>query len=59
MTTPIAWLIDTNVVSEMMRRRPEPRVAAYLDSIAGEGLGIVSITVWVSAPPRDRREELG
>ena len=36
MTTPLAWLIDTNVVSEMMRRQPEPRVAAYLDSIAGE-----------------------
>jgi len=30
MTTPLAWLIDTNVVSEMMR----PRVAAFLDSIA-------------------------
>ena len=23
MTIPIAWLIDTNVVSEMMRRQPE------------------------------------
>jgi len=36
MTTPLAWLVDTNVVSEMMRRQPEPRVAACLDSIADE-----------------------
>ena len=46
MTTPLAWLIDTNVVSEMMRPRPEPRVAAFLDSIADEGLGLATITVW-------------
>ena len=42
MTTSLAWLTDTNVVSEMMR----PRVAAYLDSIADDGLGLASITVW-------------
>ncbi|WP_446832059.1 hypothetical protein [Candidatus Foliamicus sp.] len=36
MTAPLAWLINTNVVSEMMRPRPEPRVSAFLDSIAGE-----------------------
>ena len=46
MTVPLAWLIDTNVLSEMMRPRPEPRVAEYLDSIAGDGLGLASITVW-------------
>ncbi len=46
MTAPLAWLIDTNVISEMMRPRPEPRVAAFLDSIAEDGLGIASITVW-------------
>ena len=46
MIAPLAWLIDTNVVSEMMRPRPEPRVAAYLDSIADDGLGLASITVW-------------
>ena len=62
MTTPIAWLIDTNVVSEMMRRQPEPRVAAYLDSIAAEGLGIASITVWeildgIGRLPHGRRRE--
>ena len=46
MTTPLAWLVDTNVVSDMMRPRPEPRVAAFLDSIADEGLGLASVTVW-------------
>ncbi len=46
MTAPIAWLIDTNVVSEMMRPRPDPRVAAFLDSAVNEGLALSSITVW-------------
>ena len=46
MTAPLAWLIDTNVVSEMMRPRPEPRVAAFLDVIEAEGIGLASITVW-------------
>ena len=46
MTAPLAWLIDTNVVSEMMRSRPEPRVASFLDSIVDEGLGLATITVW-------------
>ena len=46
MTASLAWLIDTNVVSEMMRQRPEPRVGAFLDSIADEGVGLASITVW-------------
>ncbi len=46
MTVRLAWLADTNVVSEMMRPRPEPRVAAFLDSIADEGLGLASVTVW-------------
>ena len=46
MNAPLAWLIDTNVIYEMMRSRPEPRAAAFLDSIADEGLGLASITVW-------------
>ena len=46
MTERLAWLIDTNVVSEMMRPNPDLRVAAFLDSIADEGIGIASITVW-------------
>lgn len=46
MTTQLAWLIDTNVVSEMMRPRPEQRVAGFLDSIESEGIGLSSVTVW-------------
>ena len=46
MTTTTAWLLDTNVISEMMRPRPEPRVAAFLDFIADEGLGVASVSVW-------------
>ena len=46
MTARLAWLIDTNVVSEMMRPRPEPRVAAFLDSIEREGIGLASVTAW-------------
>ncbi len=40
------WLLDTNVVSEMMRPHPEPRVARFLDGIANEGLHLSAITVW-------------
>ena len=46
MTAPLPWLMDTNVISEMMRPRSEPRVTSFLDSIAEEGLGLASITVW-------------
>ena len=31
MTKPRAWLIDTSVLTEMMKPRPEPRVATFLD----------------------------
>ena len=64
MTGPLAWLIDTNVISEMMRPHPEPRVAAFLDSIATEVLGLTSITVWEildgirRLPPGRRRDGL-
>ena len=46
MTVRLAWLVDANAVSEMMRPRPDPMVAAFLDSIADEGLGIASVTIW-------------
>ncbi len=46
MTVPLAWLIGTNIISEMMRPRPEPRVASFLDAIAEECLSLASITVW-------------
>lgn len=64
MTAPVAWILDTSVVSEMMRPHPEPRVACFLDAIAHEGIGIAAVTVWeiLSGIGRlttaQRREEL-
>jgi len=45
-TAPVRWLLDANVISEMMRPNPEARVAAFLDRIARQGIGLASITVW-------------
>ena len=45
MTLPVTWLLDTNVLLEMMRPNPEPRVAGFLDRVAGEGIGLAAITV--------------
>ena len=65
MNAPATYLLDTNVVSEMMRRRPSPRVAACLDGIAGDGIGISSVTVWEilngirRLDPGRRRDDLG
>ena len=64
MIPPVAWLLDTNVLSEMMRPNPEPRVAGFLDRIAGEGIGLAAITVWEilngigCLDPGQRREDL-
>ena len=45
MTGPFTRLVDTNLLSKMMRPRPEPRVAAFLDSISDEGLDLAAVTV--------------
>ena len=42
----VAYLLDANVVSEMMRPIPEPRVAAVLDRIDEGAIGLASITIW-------------
>jgi len=60
----VAWLLDTNVVSEMMRPHPEPRVAGFLDGVANEGLHVSAVTVWEilnglgQLDPEARREDL-
>ena len=42
-----AWLVDANVVSEMMRPKPDDRVVDFLDQIAEEGgIGLAAVTVW-------------
>ncbi len=46
MTAPTSWLLDTNILSEMMRPNPEPRVANFLDEITPAGIGLAVITVW-------------
>ena len=38
-------LVDTNVISEPLRRAPEPRVAEWLDAQALETLYLAAITV--------------
>ena len=59
-----AWILDANVVSEMMRPAPEPRVARFLDGIAAEGVGLSAVTVWEvlngigRLEPGRRREDL-
>lgn len=64
MTAPTAWLLDTNVVSEMMRPSPERRVAGFLDEVAAEGIGLAAVTVWEilngigQLDPGQRREDL-
>ena len=64
MSPSVAYLLDTNVVSEMMRPNPDPRVAACIDGIAARGVGLASITVWEildgigRLDPGRRREEL-
>ncbi len=45
MNIPLAWLLDNNIVSELMRPYAEPRVAGFLDAIDTEGSCIAAITV--------------
>ena len=38
----MSWLLDTNVISEMMRPHPEPRAARFLDRIASRRMAFVT-----------------
>ena len=64
MIVPAANILDTNVVSEMMRPLPNPRVVSFLDSAAPEGMGISVISVWEifhsirQLPAGKRRDDL-
>ena len=56
-------LIDTNVVSEPLRRRPEPRVTEWIDSQPLETLYLSTVTVaelrfGVASLPSGRRRSL-
>ena len=38
-------IIDTNVLSELMRSRPEVRVLEWVDTLHGNDLGITAVSV--------------
>ncbi len=46
MTDRVAYLLDTNVFSEMMRSAPNETVASFLDQTRVEGHGISVVTAW-------------
>ena len=46
MTASLTWLIDTDVVPELMWPRAAPQGGAYFDSIADDGLEHPSVTIW-------------
>ena len=46
MNEPAAYLLDTNVVSEMMRPKPDQRVANAVQLAALDGIGIATVSVW-------------
>jgi predicted nucleic acid-binding protein len=41
----MAWLLDTNILSEIRRLRPEPRVLAFITSHPLEQLYIGTVTL--------------
>jgi toxin FitB len=58
------WLLDTNVVSELRRRRPEPKVVSFIAGQSLDGLFVSEVTLAEirfgieQAPDRARRAEL-
>lgn len=40
-----SWLLDTNVVSELRRRRPEPKVIAFFNAQPLDSLYISTVTI--------------
>ncbi len=56
------WILDTNVLSELMRPRPEPAVVAWLDTQAPESLWTTRVTVFevrfgLALMPEGRRRQ--
>lgn len=42
----VRYLLDSKVLSEMMRPAPDPKVVARIDKVARQGIGLASTTVW-------------
>jgi toxin FitB len=57
-------ILDTNVLSALMRVRPDPKVAAWLDEQPAQSVWITAITVFEARfgisllPPSPRRREI-
>ncbi len=56
-------VLDTNVVSALMRREPDPKVVAWLDELPAESVWTTTVTVFevrfglaLLAPSRRRRQ---
>ena len=43
---PPRWLVDANVVAEMMRPRPDRRVLEFMDRLDVRSLAIATVTIW-------------
>lgn len=41
----MAWLLDTNVLSELRKPKPEPRVVAFISSLPLEQIYVSSVTL--------------
>ncbi len=41
----VTYLLDTNVISELRKRRPDPRVIAWFDSVSSADVFISALTV--------------
>jgi predicted nucleic acid-binding protein len=60
----LSYLLDTNIVSETVRRKPDKHVIAWLDQIPGEALFLSVLTLGEirkgieALPERKRREKL-
>ncbi len=58
------YLLDTNVVSELMRPQPNPAVLAWIDAAGVGGLAISTVTCWETRyglarlPEGKRRDDL-
>ncbi|MHB8836126.1 MAG: PIN domain-containing protein [Candidatus Methylomirabilia bacterium] len=55
-------LLDTNVLSELMRPAPEPRVVRWLDSCSGEDIWVSAVTeaeilLGIQLLPQGRRRD--
>ena len=39
----VRYLCDTNVISEIMKKKPDPAVAAWFSSLTGIGLSVITV----------------